>query len=121
MRAKGLILGVKRNIITVKTDNSKFKKGDLIKIILGKTRTLKQNRLYWQFLKWACQQDELREMGHFDPDALHQNIKYRLLADKVLDEGVLKVIKVGSTTELTVKEFMEFPKVNCIFHEMFFC
>lgn len=40
-------------------------------------RTLDQNRFYWSFLQWIiCPNGgNLREQGHFSPDALHADFK----------------------------------------------
>lgn len=96
------------------------KKGDLCTLKWGSTRTLSQNALYWKYLYWLIQHGGLREHGHFDPQALHENLKAHFLSEKIMEKGEFIPIEETTTTTLGKTEFSEyFEKVDHFMLEFF--
>ena len=96
------------------------KRGEYVTVKWGSTRTQSQNSLYWKFLNWLIEHGGLKEHGHFDPQALHENLKAHFLSEKIMDKGQFKAIDEPSTTVLGKSEFGEyFEKVNLFMKDFF--
>ena len=96
------------------------KKGEICTLKWGSTRTLSQNALYWKYLSWLIQHGGLRDHGHFDPQALHENLKAHFLAEKIMEKGEFKAVEDTTTTTLGKAEFGEyFDKVDQFMLEFF--
>tara|TARA_R100001369_G_scaffold79696_1_gene109774 strand:- start:145 stop:516 length:372 start_codon:yes stop_codon:yes gene_type:complete len=66
------------------------------------TRSLSQNEYYWRFLT------ELADyFGLKSKDEMHEVLLYKLLSEEKQIKN-LKVMTIGSTTKLNVKEFNEY-------------
>ena len=66
------------------------------------TRSLSQNEYYWRFLT------ELADyFGLKSKDEMHEGLLYKLLSEEKQIKN-LKVMTIGSTTKLNVKEFNEY-------------
>lgn len=96
------------------------KKGELVSLKWGSTRTMAQNRLYFLYLSWLIDHGGLKEHGHFDPQALHENLKAHFLSEKIMDKGEFKSVEEATTTELGKTEFGEyFQKCDDFMNEWF--
>ena len=108
-------------IMTVIECNEKTpKKGEIVTVKWGSTRSHSQNSLYWCYLNWLIEHAGLKDHGHFDPQALHQNLKVHFLSEKIMDKGEFKAVEEPTTTILGKSEFGEyFTKVDQFMFEFF--
>ncbi len=84
------------------------KAGETVTVKWGSIRTVPQNSLYWLFLNWVIKEGGLKDKGHFDPYALHLNLKNHFIAEKVFTNGQFKAIEEATTTTMDKSEFGEF-------------
>jgi hypothetical protein len=84
------------------------KKGDLITVKWGRTRSNEQNALYWLYLQFLWQDCGLKD-EYSTVDDLHETLKATFLSKRVFHNG-MEFIKVGSTTSLGKLEFGEYLK-----------
>jgi len=88
-------------------------KGENLIIKWGSQRTLPQNSLYWTYLQWLINEGGLKDHGHFDPMALHLDLKSHF-KDKI------EALKEETTTIMTKSEFGEyFDMVDKFIQEFF--
>lgn len=122
---------VKGRVIKTKCEDGKFqaliqlnakipKEGEIVTVKWGSTRTLSQNSFYWVFLNWLIEHGGLKEQGHFDPQALHMDLKAHFLSSKVMSKGQFVAIEEGTTTQLTKVEFGEYMDRVDFFMKEFF-
>ena len=117
-RVKAKILSTKTSdqgwlIAQVRFNRQMPKVGEIITAKWGSTRTVSQNSLYWLYLNWLIEHDELKEHGHFSANALHQDLKAHFIAEKTFDKDKFKIIEEGTTTLMGKMEFGEYiDKVN---------
>ena len=96
------------------------KEGSYVTVKWGGIRTASQNNLYWRYLSWLIQHAGLKDHGHFDPQALHENLKAHFLAEKIMDKGQFVAVEEGSTAILDKASFGEyFAKVDQFMLEFF--
>lgn len=96
------------------------RKGETVTLKWGSVRTTSQNALYWKFLTWLIDHGGLKDHGHFDPQALHDNMKAHFLAEKKMEKGQFVAIEEATTTDLGKAEFGEYiEKVNQFMQEFF--
>lgn len=108
---------VEGKVLKTKTSNGRFqalillngklpKQGERVSVRWGAIRSLPQNALYWKFIDWLIKDAGLKDMGHFDSIAFHDNLKARF--------------KVESTTQMDKVEFGEyFDKVDELARDFF--
>jgi len=94
--------------------------GEMLTVKWGSTRNLAQNSLYWVYLSWVIEDGGLKDIGHFDPQALHMDLKKHFISEKIFDRGKFKAIEEGTTTTMNKSEFSEyFLKVDKFMQDFF--
>jgi len=83
-------------------------KGAAIYVKWGSIRSVEQNALLWAYYTWLIEHGGMKEQGFFCPEALHESLKAKFLADKILTKGEWKAVEDGSTATLTKSEFYEY-------------
>ena len=122
---KAKILGIRTDypqhfVATVQFNRKMPKKGEICTVKWGAIRSLSQNSLYWLYLNFLIEDCGLKEHGHFDPVALHIDLKQHFLAEKIFDKGKFEAIEEATTTTLDKAEFGEYLKrVSEFMHEFF--
>jgi len=87
--------------------------GENLIVKWGSVRSLPQNSLYWVYLQWLINEGGLKEHGHFDPMALHMDLKAHF-KDKI------EALEEETTTILTKSEFGEYMDMVDKFVQEFF-
>ena len=106
----------------IRLDGKMPKKGEIVNVKWGATRSLQQNALYWVFLTWCIEYGGLKDQGHFSPEALHLDLKKYFLSEKIFDKGKFKAIEEATTTMLDKVLFGEYiDKVNMFMIDFFQC
>lgn len=122
MKTLGKILAIDKEAksLTLKVSGGKWKVGDIVNIRKGSQRSLSQNSYYWVYLEWLIDEGGLKDHGHFNPQALHLDLKSYLLAEKVFSRGEFKAIETASTSDLNKPEFSEYLlKIDAFMLEFF--
>lgn len=122
VKARCLQSGIKdgKRLVVLECNEQAPKKGELVSVKWGATRTLSQNALYWKYLGWLIQHGGMKEHGHFDPQALHENLKAHFLSEKIMDKGQFKAVEESTTTDMGKAEFGDyFDKVDAFMMEFF--
>ncbi|MBW2646976.1 MAG: hypothetical protein JRE23_12545 [Deltaproteobacteria bacterium] len=93
--------------------NGKLPKvGETVSVKWGKKRSNDQNALMWAFLDYLMNDCGLKD-EYIDAEELHEELKGRFLAKKVMGKGGFMTIKIGSTTDLDKLAFGEYiEKIN---------
>ena len=97
-------------LATVQFNRRMPKRGEIFTAKWGSIRSLSQNSLYWLYLTFLIEDCELKDHGHFDPYALHLDLKNHFLAEKIFDKGKFEAIEEATTTTLDKVEFGEYLK-----------
>jgi len=112
MQVKAKVLQVKtdedgRLLAKIQLDKKLPKVGDTITCKWGKTRSNKQNAIYWLLLTWYIEHGGLKDQGYMFPEELHEALKGRLLS-RIDSSRKFPTRVLGSTTELTTGELVEY-------------
>ena len=108
MKATAKVLATKDNLAKIQLDTNELRPGEIIAVRWGEKRSRRQNNLYWRYLNWCINEGGLKDQGHFCAEALHIDLKAHFLSEKIFDEGTFKTVEIGSTTDLSTKEFKEY-------------
>ena len=84
----------------LKFDRKVPRKGELVDVRWGSKRSSQQNSLYWVYLNFLIDDCDLKDQGHFDPQALHLNLKNHILNKVEFGEYLEKI-------DNFVREFFE--------------
>ncbi|MFQ5976109.1 MAG: hypothetical protein ACE5J5_07340 [Candidatus Hydrothermarchaeales archaeon] len=84
------------------------KEGTMVTVSWGRIRSLKQNALYWTLLTWYIEHGGMKDQGYMFPEELHEALKGRLLSHRVEAKGGFETRVIGSTSDLTSDEYMEY-------------
>ena len=96
------------------------RKDEIVTLKWGSTRTVSQNKLYWLYLSWLINHGGLKDHGHFDPQALHENLKAHFLSEKIMDKGEFVAVENPTTTLMGKADFGEyFDKCDQFVQEFF--
>lgn len=82
--------------------------GSAIYVKWGSLRSRDQNALLWAYYTWLIDFGGLKEHGFYCPEAIHESLKAKFLADKIMSKGEWKAIEDGSTATLSKSEFSEY-------------
>jgi len=120
MKIKARVIKVKGNKVLLECNGRPPKEGIIVTIKHGRIRSLKSNALYWLLLNWYIEHGGIKDQGYIDAQELHESLKGRLLCKKVEAKGGFKIIQVGSTADLTMREFSDYmEKCEVLIKEYF--
>lgn len=119
-RVKSHKIEAGRLFVTLEFNERIPKISEIVTVKWGSTRTLHQNALYWKYLSWLITHGGLRDHGHFDPQALHENLKAHFLSEKIMKKGQFVPIEDATTTDMGKAEFGEFFDKCDLFIQEFF-
>ena len=109
-----------RLITILQFDRKAPRKGEFVDVRWGAKRTLAQNSLYWVYLNFLIDDCDLKDQGHFSPQALHLDLKAHFLAEKIMVKGKFKAVEEATTTTLNKVEFGEYlQKIDDFVREFF--